>query len=192
MLFPVYCLVLLFRWPTFCRGFSFYHDYFPWEYEDCSISPRLDPYLTLDHMIICTLGIHKTHPFVDNLIKAAPCQTLQMVVLDCVNGSSCRAYRRVCCFSVGCLAFDFCRYCVVIRFFHPRHNAQWPPTSKDFYTRSYPLHYFLILILEKEPVFPFTILSKYPHVSPAYKPPLPNPNNNILLLKSLLPNRKTK
>ena len=44
---------------------------------------------------------------------------------------------------------------VVIRFFHPRHNGQWPPTSKDFYTRSYPLHFFLILILEKEPVIPF-------------------------------------
>ena len=35
------------------------------------------------------------------------------------------------------------------------HNGQWPPTSKDFYTRSYPLYYFLVLILEKEPVFPF-------------------------------------
>ena len=29
-------------------------------------------------------------------------------------------------------AFDFCRFCVVIRVFHPRHNGQWPPTSKDF------------------------------------------------------------
>ena len=58
------------------------------------------------------------------------------------------------------LAFDFCRFCVVIRFFHPRHNSQWPPTSKDFYTRSYPLHYFLILFLEKEPVFfPFSMFS---------------------------------
>ena len=57
------------------------------------------------------------------------------------------------------LAFDFCRFCVVIRFFHPRHNGQWPLTLKDFYTRSYPLHYFLILILEKEPVFPFSMLS---------------------------------
>jgi len=58
------------------------------------------------------------------------------------------------------LAFGFCRFCMVIRFFHPRHNGQWPPTSKDFYTRSYPLHYyFLILILEKEPVFPFSMLS---------------------------------
>ena len=46
------------------------------------------------------------------------------------------------------LAFDFCRLSVVIRVFHPRHNCQWPPTSKDFYTRSYPLHYFLILFLE--------------------------------------------
>ena len=44
-------------------------------------------------------------------------------------------------------------------FFHPSHNGQWPPTSKDFYTRSYPLHYFLILILKKEPVFPFSMLS---------------------------------
>jgi len=44
-------------------------------------------------------------------------------------------------------AFDFCRFCIVIQFFHPRHNGQWPPTSQDFYTRSYPLHYFLILFL---------------------------------------------
>mgnify|MGYP000163888099 CR=1 FL=1 len=29
----------------------------------------------------------------------------------------------------------------------------------DFYTRSYPLHYFLILILKNEPVFPFSMLS---------------------------------
>ena len=57
------------------------------------------------------------------------------------------------------LAFDFCRFCVVIRVFHPLHNGQWPPTLKNFCTRSYPLHYFLILILEKEPVFPFSMLS---------------------------------
>ena len=29
------------------------------------------------------------------------------------------------------LAFDFCRFCGVIQFFHRRHNGQWPPTSKD-------------------------------------------------------------
>ena len=54
--------------------------------------------------------------------------------------------------------FDFCRFCVVIRFFHPRHNGQWPPTStsKDFYTRSYPLHYFSYLnSWERASIFPF-------------------------------------
>ena len=30
------------------------------------------------------------------------------------------------------LSFDYCRFCVVIRLFHLRHNGQWPPTSKDF------------------------------------------------------------
>ena len=62
-------------------------------------------------------------------------------------------------FFVCFLAFNFCRFCVVILFFHPRHNGQWPPTSKDFYTRCYLLHYFLILILEKEQVFPFSMFS---------------------------------
>ena len=57
------------------------------------------------------------------------------------------------------LAFDFCRFCVVIRFLHPRHNGQWPPTSKDVHTRFYPLHFYPILNLEKEPVFPFLMSS---------------------------------
>ena len=43
--------------------------------------------------------------------------------------------------------------------FHTRHNGQWSPTSKNFYATSYPLHYVLILILEEEPVFLFSILS---------------------------------
>ena len=43
-------------------------------------------------------------------------------------------------------------------FSSPPHKGQWPPTSKDFYTRAYPLHYFLILILEKESVFSFSML----------------------------------
>ena len=62
-------------------------------------------------------------------------------------------------FLIFFLAFDFCAFCVVFQIFHPRHNSQWPPTSKDFYTRSYPLHYLLILILDKEPVFPFSMFS---------------------------------
>ena len=38
---------------------------------------------------------------------------------------------------------------------------QRPMTSdfQDFYTRFYPLHYFPIFILEKEPVFPFLMFS---------------------------------
>ena len=28
-----------------------------------------------------------------------------------------------------------CRFCLVIPFFHPRHDGQWPPISKDFYSR---------------------------------------------------------
>ena len=32
-----------------------------------------------------------------------------------------------------------CQFCVVICFYHPRHNGQWPPNSKDFHRRCYPL-----------------------------------------------------
>ena len=58
------------------------------------------------------------------------------------------------------LAFDFCRYCVVIRFFS---SPPQRPMTSDFegiyIPDLFPLHYFLILILEKEPVFPFSMLS---------------------------------
>ena len=58
------------------------------------------------------------------------------------------------------LAFDFCRFCVVIRFFSYR--PQRPMTS-DFEGFSIPdfIHYiyFSILILEKEPVFPCLMFS---------------------------------
>ena len=49
---------------------------------------------------------------------------------------------------------------MVIRYFTS--PPQWPMTSNFegfLYQRSYPLHYFLILILEKEPVFLFSMLS---------------------------------
>ena len=52
---------------------------------------------------------------------------------------------------------------MVIRFFHHRHNGQWPPNSKDVYTRYYPLHYFPILILEKELVFSLLNVAKQGH-----------------------------
>ena len=44
-------------------------------------------------------------------------------------------------------------------FFIPATTANDLQLRKIFYPRSYPLHYFLILILEKEPVFPFSMLS---------------------------------
>ena len=57
------------------------------------------------------------------------------------------------------LAFDFCRLCVVIRFNIPATTAM----TSDFEGFSIPdfIHYiyFLILILEKEPVFPFLMFS---------------------------------
>ena len=50
-----------------------------------------------------------------------------------------------------------CRFCVVIRVFHPRpHNGQWPPTSMDFLSQILSITFnFPILILKKTPVFSF-------------------------------------
>ena len=57
-------------------------------------------------------------------------------------------------------AFDFCWFCVVIQFCHPRHNGHWPPTSKDFSISDVINYiYFPILNIEKEPVFPFWMFS---------------------------------
>ena len=56
------------------------------------------------------------------------------------------------------LAFNFCRFCVIIRFFHPRHNSQWPPTSKDFYPRFYPLYFLSYLYsLERASISLFNV-----------------------------------
>ena len=45
-------------------------------------------------------------------------------------------------------------------FFHPRHNAQWPPTSKDFLSQILSItFYFSILILRKSQYFPFWMFS---------------------------------
>jgi len=51
--------------------------------------------------------------------------------------------------------FDFCRFCVVF-VATPANDLRLRRISIP---RSYPLHYFLILILEEEPVFPFSMLS---------------------------------
>ena len=60
--------------------------------------------------------------------------------------------------SIYFLAFDFCRFCVVF-FFCPRNNSQWPQNFKNFCPRFDALHFCPILILEREPVFPFFTLS---------------------------------
>ena len=39
----------------------------------------------------------------------------------------------------------FCRFCVVIWFFHPRHNGQWPPTSNDFLSQIWSITFFSYL-----------------------------------------------
>ena len=46
---------------------------------------------------------------------------------------------------------DFCRFCVVIRFFHPRHNSQWPPTSKDFLTQNLSITFIFLSLLWRGP-----------------------------------------
>ena len=47
-----------------------------------------------------------------------------------------------------------------VLFFHPRHNGQWPPNSKDFSIPDFIYYiYYPILILEKEPVYPFLMFS---------------------------------
>ena len=59
------------------------------------------------------------------------------------------------------LAFDFCWLCVVISGFSSQpQRPNWPQTSKEFSIPEF-IHYiyFPILILEKEPVFPFLMLS---------------------------------
>ena len=58
------------------------------------------------------------------------------------------------------LAFHFCRFCVVIRFFHPRHNGQWLPTSKEFLSHILSITFiFLSLFLRKSQFFPFWMFS---------------------------------
>ena len=60
----------------------------------------------------------------------------------------------VCC----CLCFSV-RLLSVLRG-HPCFSSPpQRPMTCDFYTSSYQLHFVLILILEKEPVFPFSMLS---------------------------------
>ena len=54
------------------------------------------------------------------------------------------------------LAFDFCRFCVVIRFFIPVTTANYLRLRRIFYPRLYPLHLFSCLnYWEWASIFPF-------------------------------------
>ena len=54
------------------------------------------------------------------------------------------------------LAFDFCRFCVVIRFFHPATTVNDLRLRRIFYPRLYPLHLFSVLnSWERASIFPF-------------------------------------
>ena len=54
------------------------------------------------------------------------------------------------------LAYDFCRFCVVIWFFHPCHNGQWLSTSKDFLSQILSIIFiFPSFTLRKSQYFPF-------------------------------------
>jgi len=58
------------------------------------------------------------------------------------------------------LAIDFCRFCVVIRFFIPATTANDLRLRRIFYPWFYLLHLFSYLnSLEREPVFPFSMFS---------------------------------
>ena len=58
------------------------------------------------------------------------------------------------------LAFDFCQFCVVIRFFHTCHNCQCPQTSKDFLSQIVSITFiFLSSFLRKSQYFSFLMVS---------------------------------
>ena len=73
-----------------------------------------------------------------------------------------RKYVKVQCYDFFIfLAFNFCRFCVVIRFYHPRHNDL--RLRRIFYTRFYRLHLFSYLnSWERASIFPFncSVLNK--------------------------------
>ena len=61
------------------------------------------------------------------------------------------------------LAFDFCRFCAVNRFFHPATTANDLRLRRIFYPRLYPLHLFSYLYSwERASIFPFacSVLNK--------------------------------
>ena len=95
-------------------------------------------------------GYIKTKHLYNIVITSIP--MFQYVIYNCIV---------FCCCCFVFLAFDFCRFCVAIRFFHPRHNGQYPPISKDFLSKILSIT-FIFLSWERASIFPFecSVLNK--------------------------------
>ena len=63
------------------------------------------------------------------------------------------------------LAFDFCRFCMVIRFFYPCHNGQWPLTSKISWVLNYWYHFHNVFGMTRSLTGDWTL--DVPHSMPA-------------------------
>ena len=87
------------------------------------------------------------------------CLSVMMILLLVIDFLKLICFEIIKTFFFFFLAFDFCRFCAVIRFLIPATTANDLWLRKNFHTRSYQLHYFLILFLEKKPVFLFSMFS---------------------------------
>ena len=94
-------------------------------------------------------------------IKAVESDAFLLILKHEYHGPTDSAFTELCWLLLQLfLAFDFCRFCVVIRGFS---SPPQRPMTSDFEGFSIPdfIHYiyFPIFILEKEPVFPSSMLS---------------------------------
>jgi len=94
-------------------------------------------------VIFWNFGLSLIHTHISSHQHQPQYQTLRQSITSDLPSLVCKNTYVV--FFLFFLPFNFCRLCVVIRFYHPRHNGHRPPTSKDFYPRFYPLHLFSYL-----------------------------------------------
>ena len=108
---------------------------------------------------------HKTQP-IGKLVNLKQHAASIFFLSDKTHCTMARRLRKLCMshsfFSVF-LAFDFCRFCVVIQFFHPATTVNDFRLRMIFYPRFYPLHLFSYLnSWERAIFFPFecSVLNK--------------------------------
>ena len=124
-----------------CNYLCHLHSKFmPWGYNVChSVLPLLTFSYTL---FLCMYQLYKVL-FLMRLELFLPTATIYYETLYKMYWDSWHGFW-------GCfLAFDFLSVRRGHSFFHPRHSGQWPPTSKDFYPRFYPLHFLSYLYSSK-------------------------------------------